>query len=259
MIIRNWREIAIWLLPEFDGEGLDWRLFGKVGAQETELYKIDPKTALCLRTVGFVSFARLQPQGAYRAHANTEDGQQSEEIYCFIKGHGTVRSGENEIRRVGPGDIFYTPGGGVHHLINDGDEWIDFLAWSADAVEESIRPGVVKNWQTSQPILWHGRGVRWRMLSKIGSDADDGSVPCQRELSYADWCWLQGEASCDPDVLKQEEAVYFIISGEGVMHMGTEKARIRDGDAVYIPPNTEYQLVNDQRKPMELLAFGAEM
>lgn len=250
MIIRNWREITPWLLPEFHGEGVDWRILSKIGTKED---------AACLKTISFVSFARLQPGGAYRAHINTSDGQQSEENYCFIKGCGTIRIGDNDIWKVRDGDICFTPGGQVHHLINDGKEWIDFLAWSADVVEEEIQRGVVKNWRDCQPTSWDGEGLRWRMLSKIGSESKHGSVPCQRELSYADYCWLQGESSCEPLVLKGEEAVYFIISGTGIMRIGKEKESIRNGDTIYIPPDTECQLVNNQEGPIELISFGADV
>jgi mannose-6-phosphate isomerase-like protein (cupin superfamily) len=257
MIVRNWREIQPWL---FEGDAEDWRIFSQIGKKEKADYMpIYNRTAVCLKTILYLSYARLHPGGAYVAHANIDEGQQSEEIYCFINGHGTVRWGENDIRKVSIGDIFYTPGGQIHHLINDGDEWIDFIAWGADVTEEEIRQGVVKNWRTSHPVLWHGWGIRWRMLDKIGNNPKDGSIPCQRVLNYADYCWLQGESSCEPHAFQGEEAIFFIISGKGVIRIGEEKEKIRNGDSIYIPPDTDYQLINDHEEPIQLYAFGANV
>jgi mannose-6-phosphate isomerase-like protein (cupin superfamily) len=38
--------------------------------------------------------------------------------------------------------------------------------------------------------------------------------------------------------------VYYILSGEGVIHIDGEKARIRPGDTVYIPPRAKQQITN---------------
>ncbi|CEP66986.1 RmlC-like jelly roll fold [Moorella glycerini] len=44
-----------------------------------------------------------------------------------------------------------------------------------------------------------------------------------------------------------EEEVYFVISGEGIMQVGNDKYEIRPGDALYVPPgefHTTYQKGN---------------
>jgi mannose-6-phosphate isomerase-like protein (cupin superfamily) len=38
--------------------------------------------------------------------------------------------------------------------------------------------------------------------------------------------------------------VYYILEGEGDMHIGSETARVRPGDAVYIPPRTTQWIEN---------------
>ena len=38
--------------------------------------------------------------------------------------------------------------------------------------------------------------------------------------------------------------VYYIIEGEGIMHIGAEEARVGPGDAVYIPPRTTQWIEN---------------
>lgn len=258
MFVRNWREITPWITKNH-GQGIDWRMFSQIGIPEGEKNKIDPKTAVCLKTIRFLSFARLQAGGAYPAHKNVVSDQHMEEIYCFIKGRGTIRTGENCIRKVKDGDIFYTPAGQTQYLVNDSDEWIDFIAWNANVILDEIRPGVVKNWRDCNAVLWHGAGLRWRMLSKITDMPDNGSVPCQSVLNYADYCTLQGNFSCKPDALKGEEAVYYIVHGTGSIRIGNEEQVIGEGDGIYIPTDTEYQLINTGEDTIELIAFGANV
>ncbi len=50
--------------------------------------------------------------------------------------------------------------------------------------------------------------------------------------------------------LKQSE-VYYIIKGQGMMHVGRESARVKAGDAVYIPPDVVQRLENTGREVLE--------
>jgi mannose-6-phosphate isomerase-like protein (cupin superfamily) len=38
--------------------------------------------------------------------------------------------------------------------------------------------------------------------------------------------------------------VYFILAGEGVMHIDGERGAVRPGDTVYIPPQAKQQITN---------------
>jgi len=38
--------------------------------------------------------------------------------------------------------------------------------------------------------------------------------------------------------------VYFILSGEGIMHIDGERAPVRPGDTVYIPPKAKQQITS---------------
>jgi len=46
-----------------------------------------------------------------------------------------------------------------------------------------------------------------------------------------------------PHQLKSSE-VYYILEGEGTMHIGNESADVRSNQAVYIPPNTKQYIQN---------------
>jgi mannose-6-phosphate isomerase-like protein (cupin superfamily) len=159
MIIRNWRHIEPWASPKLHGHGIDWRIFSQIGLEANDVNRVNPNTAVCLKTIRFLSFAKLQPGGSYPAHVNNVGSQQTEEIYYFITGSGIIRSGENDIRRISGGDIFYTPGGQIHALMNDGNGMMDFIAWNANVTEKEVRAGVVTNWNDCKPVLWHDKGI----------------------------------------------------------------------------------------------------
>ena len=57
-----------------------------------------------------------------------------------------------------------------------------------------------------------------------------------------------------PHRLKTSE-VYYIIEGEGVMHLDQEKASVRAGATVYIPPNAVQFIENSGKKDLVFLAI----
>lgn len=52
---------------------------------------------------------------------------------------------------------------------------------------------------------------------------------------------------------QEQEEVYFILEGEGEMCLGEERAPLRAGQAVFIPPRVFHQLTNTGAVPMRML------
>jgi mannose-6-phosphate isomerase-like protein (cupin superfamily) len=57
-----------------------------------------------------------------------------------------------------------------------------------------------------------------------------------------------------PHQLKTSE-VYFILDGEGIMHIGEETARVIPGFAIYIPPNTRQFIQNTGRTDLKFICI----
>ncbi len=57
-----------------------------------------------------------------------------------------------------------------------------------------------------------------------------------------------------PHKLKASE-VYYILEGEGVMHIGEESAKVRSGQAVYIPPDTKQYIYNSGSSDLVFLCI----
>ena len=54
---------------------------------------------------------------------------------------------------------------------------------------------------------------------------------------------LKAEQTSKPHKLKVSE-VYYILEGEGIMHINDESAHVHPGQAIYIPPNSTQYLQN---------------
>mgnify|MGYP001063587153 CR=1 FL=1 len=49
--------------------------------------------------------------------------------------------------------------------------------------------------------------------------------------------------------------VYYILSGEGMMHINGETARVVPGDTIYIPPQAKQQITNSGAADLEFLCI----
>ncbi len=61
-----------------------------------------------------------------------------------------------------------------------------------------------------------------------------------------------GEAS-RPHKLKTSSEVYYILEGQGVMHIGDESAQVAAGQAIYIPPDAAQFIENTGESDLKFL------
>jgi mannose-6-phosphate isomerase-like protein (cupin superfamily) len=62
----------------------------------------------------------------------------------------------------------------------------------------------------------------------------------------------QGKASL-PHKLKNSVEIYYIIEGEGKMHINDEFAQVKPGDAIYIPPGSVQWIKNIGKVTLKFL------
>jgi mannose-6-phosphate isomerase-like protein (cupin superfamily) len=62
-----------------------------------------------------------------------------------------------------------------------------------------------------------------------------------------------GETSLPHSLTTSE--VYYILSGNGVMHINNESQTIKPGDAVYIPPNAKQFIFNSSDEPLVFICM----
>lgn len=57
-----------------------------------------------------------------------------------------------------------------------------------------------------------------------------------------------------PHMLKTSE-VYYILEGEGIMHIDNENTKVKSGQAIYIPPNSKQFIENTGRNDLKFLCI----
>lgn len=71
------------------------------------------------------------------------------------------------------------------------------------------------------------------------------------------------EATIPPGVATQShyhivtEEIYYILSGNGIMHLGDRTVSVGPGDAIAIPPGTVHWIINPQSVELKLLCCCA--
>jgi mannose-6-phosphate isomerase-like protein (cupin superfamily) len=65
---------------------------------------------------------------------------------------------------------------------------------------------------------------------------------------------LRPGLTSQPHKLKTSE-VYYILEGEGIMYIGNENAKVRSGQAIYIPPHTKQYIQNTGSVDLKFLCI----
>lgn len=77
-------------------------------------------------------------------------------------------------------------------------------------------------------------GDRSILCELIHPDREGGALQMGFSLAHA--IVKPGESTL-PHKLKTSSEIYYILEGEGIIHIGNDRAAVRMGQAVYIPPD----------------------
>ncbi len=80
-----------------------------------------------------------------------------------------------------------------------------------------------------------------------------GASPIQARNFAMGLVTLEADGGQVPWHNQEQEEIYFIVEGEGEMCLGEERAAVRTGQAVYIPPRVFHQLTNTGARPMRMI------
>lgn len=122
MVVKNWRDTSPTIVHE---NGIDFKLL----KGQQNLSKEIPH--YCMRGMLYVAYAMLQPGKAYEGHAHADH----EEVYYLISGNGHMKINE-EVQSIRDGDAIYIPAGAWHSIVNTGEDFLTFLAFSAQLPQE---------------------------------------------------------------------------------------------------------------------------
>lgn len=65
---------------------------------------------------------------------------------------------------------------------------------------------------------------------------------------------LKLDKTSTPHMLKTSE-VYYILEGEGIMHIDDESEKVKSGQAIYIPPNAKQYIENTGKTDLKFLCI----
>jgi mannose-6-phosphate isomerase-like protein (cupin superfamily) len=121
---------------------------------------------------------------------------------------------------------------------------------------------IIRNWRNVYPTIAHKSGLDWRLLAmtaKTHGDIEaevDPKFQCLKSITYVSLAKLQPTLSYQRHNHEDHEEVYYIIHGTGQIRIGSETAKFKDGDVIYIPEKSVHSITNDGNEMVEFLAFG---
>ena len=121
---------------------------------------------------------------------------------------------------------------------------------------------IIRNWRNVYPTIAHKSGLDWRLLAmtaKTHGDIEaevDPKFQCLKSITYVSLAKLQPTLSYERHNHEDHEEVYYIIHGTGQIRIGSETAKFKDGDVIYIPQKSVHSITNDGNEMVEFLAFG---
>jgi mannose-6-phosphate isomerase-like protein (cupin superfamily) len=121
---------------------------------------------------------------------------------------------------------------------------------------------IIRNWRNVYPTIAHKSGLDWRLLAmstKTHGDIEaevDPNFQCLKSITYVSLAKLQPTLSYQRHNHEDHEEVYYIIHGTGQIRIGSETAKFKDGDVIYIPEKSVHSITNDGNEMVEFLAFG---
>ena len=117
MVIRNWRDVT----PTVGHKSaIIWSIFSAKGTAGLT----DEEAPL----LGSTAFTRHMMQGGMTG--DYHDHEDREQVYYFLKGRGKMKI-DGEIHDVVEGDAVHLPAKVKHQLINDSEDWIEHLIFTA--------------------------------------------------------------------------------------------------------------------------------
>ena len=258
----NWRDV----IPNVaHATAIVWPILGAKGNANTS-DRVAP-------IQGFSGLTRhmIQPgkAGDYHVHYDRE------QVYYFTEGSGKMNIDE-VIYDVRKGDAICVPPTSYHHMINDSSDWLVHLIINGKHVspeqqEEnkkiiadsnahgSKQPIAHRNWLDGSPHISHGAALLWSVFAGRGApDRSYNEAPVEG-VKKVTLHRLQPSVQTGTHSHKTMEQVYYFTEGCGKMIVGDETVDVRDGDAVYGPPDVQHGLINDSDGWLEHLIISADV
>lgn len=198
--------------------------------------------------------------------------EDKDQVFCFLHGSGQVKA-NGKTFRAEPGSLLHIPAYTLHQTINPVDEPLGYLllnVFNSDSKEghasfkEHIE--IVKATRRQQADSQEGGyeaeadGGSPRRAERFveGMEAPAGQSKFLLNQESEDRFQLRSlslEAGAEErsSGISGVERAVFVLSGEGSAELNGDRASVRKGDLLYIPPGQEHQLSASSGEPLGLL------
>ena len=110
----------------------------------------------------------------------------------------------------------------------------------------------------------HGKGTLYQVFFGIPSTHEVVGIPSKRfaiaKRITSFWIMTIAPGATNPRHTHEDiEQIYFILEGEGTVSVENEEAKLRKGDAVFLPERKSHRFHNYTDKPCIILAVGAKI
>ena len=98
-----------------------------------------------------------------------------------------------------------------------------------------------------------------RLKQTAFTDARDEQLLVKREETQGignGYVRLKEGARTPENTHPDEEEIYLILKGEGLVRIGDEEERVSGGDVLYVPAKTRHEVICDSSAGLEYLYFA---
>jgi len=213
----------------------------------------------------FLHAGVLLPKGGIGHHFH----HKMEEMYFILDGEAQFTINGRTSNLKGPVAVPCKMGQS-HAIYNQTDQpvrWLNFAVSSKGGRSYDAfnlgddRVGVALD---EIPVFVTAPLVREKLRDKRHRDAEAGVLyrrALRSQVFSTPWAFLD-HMVIPPDkvtgkrILEEEEEVYYVMAGKGIILIGKEKATIKAGDAIAIRFGEELSFANESDGDLELLAIG---
>jgi len=116
----------------------------------------------------------------------------------------------------------------------------------------------IANWQESMPFVSYGALVERDIFTRCSGDimtptAKGAVLKYINRFTHAS---LYGHNSTTLSALKDEQEIFFILSGKGTIKAGAKSADLYEGISILLPPGLSFTMTNSGEEPLTLFLIS---
>lgn len=105
----------------------------------------------------------------------------------------------------------------------------------------------------------HGKDVMYQVFFEDYPEFDSVKPDSMKAFESFSRVLIKPGTTNEMHVHPDQEQVYFVVQGGGIITVGDEKGEVKAGDAIFLPAKIPHGFVNNTEKLTILLMIGAKV